>query len=133
MREDEVYLEIAERFVTSCEQHLANGINIQEVIGFKCYHAFESLAGAYNSHFGLRIPRGHTKKINLFVTSVRGTPQAHAIAAIAILLASQRNMYLYPEPNGSVFRSPKDQITISQAKLTLSRVKGVLRAVKRVI
>ena len=39
MREDEAYLEVAKRYIESCEQHINYGINIQEVIGFKAYHA----------------------------------------------------------------------------------------------
>ena len=99
MREDEAYLEIAERFIDSCDGHISNAINIQEVIGFKTYHAFESLGGAFNSHYGHNVPRGHAKKINAFVTNSRHNPQVnnHNVAFVAMLVASMRNKYLYPE------------------------------------
>ena len=135
MREDEAYLEIAERFIESCDGHISNAVNIQEVIGFKTYHAFESLGGAFNSHYGHSVPRGHAKKINAFVTNSRHNAQVnnHNVAVVAMLVASMRNKYLYPEANGGTYKNPKDQLSMTDARTMVARVKGILRQVQRVI
>lgn len=135
MREDEAYIEIAERFIESCDGHIKAGINIQEVIGFKTYHAFESVGGAYNAHYGHPVPWDHAKKINAFVSNSKHDPQVdnHNIAIIAMILASMRNKYLYPEPIGAIYRNPKDQISLTDAKKMVSRVRGILKQVKRLL
>lgn len=131
MNVDEAYFEIAERYLESCNQHLSNKIGIQEVIAFKCYHVFESLAGAFNSHFGHAIPKGHVKKINLFVavSKTHSRRHARAIAELAMVLSSQRNIYLYPSPNGTGFDCPKDKITVPQAERLFKRVRGIVKVV----
>jgi hypothetical protein len=135
MREDEAYLEIAERFIDSCDRHINHAINIQEVIGFKTYHAFECLGGAFNAHYGHTIPRGHTRKVNAFVSNSRHNPHVnnHSIAIVAILVASLRNKYLYPELVGGTYKNPKDQISMTDARTMVSRVKGILRQIQRII
>lgn len=135
MREDEAYLEIAQRFIQSCDGHINSGINIQEVVGFKAYHAFESLGGAFNSHYGHNVPMGHAKKINAFVTNSRHNHQVnnHNVAVIAMLLSSMRNKYLYPEPIGPSFKNPKDQVSMTDARTMVARVKGILRQIERIV
>lgn len=135
MKECEAYLDVAERFIDSCEQHIANNINIQEVLGFKAYHAFESIGGAYNSHFGYNVPKSHVRKINTFVTNSRHRHglNPHAIAALAIVLSSVRNKYLYPEYVGSDYKTPKEQVSLTDARTTVNRVRGVVRGVSRLI
>lgn len=135
MREDEAYLEIAERFIDSCDGHVQHEINIQEVIGFKTYHAFESLGGAFNSHYEHTVPKGHERKINAFVANSRGNQQVngHNVAVVAILVASLRNKYLYPEFVNETFKNPKDQLSMTDAKEMIKRVKGILRQVKKII
>lgn len=135
MREDEAYLEIAERFIDSCDGHVSNGINIQEVIGFKTYHAFESLGGAFNSHYMHAVPKSHAKKINTFVTNSRhnGQVNGHNVAVVAMLVASMRNKYLYPQLIGGTYKNPKDQLSLTDAKTMISKVKGILRQVQRII
>lgn len=135
MKEDEAYLEIAERFIESCDGHIKNSLNIQEVIGFKAYHAFECLGGAFNSHYGYNVPKGHAKKINAFVINSRKINQvnSHNVAMIGILVSSLRNKYLYPETNGSDYKSPKDQLSLTDARKIVSKVKGVLRQVKKIV
>jgi len=135
MREDEAYLEIAQRFIDSCDKHINNGINIQEVVGFKTYHAFESLGGAFNSHYGHKVPMGHAKKLNAFVNNSKHNPQVnnHNVAVIAMLLSSMRNKYLYPEQIGGTYKNPKDQISMTDARTMVNRVKGILRQVERLI
>ena len=135
MNEDEAYLEIAQRFIDSCEQHLNNGINYQEVIGFKSYHAFESIAGAYNSHYGYTVPRSHQRKLNSFVTNCRRDRQVNsvAIATIAMTINSMRNKYLYPEPDGATFRTPRSQLSLSNARDMVRRINGIIRQIERII
>lgn len=135
MREDEAYLEIAQRFIDSCDKHINNGINIQEVVGFKTYHAFESLGGAFNSHYGHNVPMGHAKKLNAFVNNSKHNPQVnnHNVAVIAMLLSSMRNKYLYPEQIGGTYKNPKDQISMTDARTMVNKVKGILRQVERLI
>jgi len=135
MNEDEAYLDVAKRYIESCEEHISNGINIQEVVGFKSYHAFESIAGAYNSHYGHAVPRGHARKLNTFVINTRRNHLANsrAIAAQAILLSSMRNKYLYPEKTGTNFKRPQDQISLTDAKQLVRKVKGIVRQVEGII
>src|SRR5690606_15672624 len=120
MTEKEIYIEIAERFIQSCQGHLDNGLNIQEVIGFKTYHAFESIGGAVNCHLGFNVPRVHEKKLTSFVTNYRNNTFASVnpatLATLAILLNSMRNKYLYPEKIPTGHKSPKDQISLTQAR-----------------
>lgn len=135
MREDEAYLEIAKRYIDSCEGLIANEVNIQEAIGFKTYHAFESLGGAYNSHNGHFVPDVHARKINAFVANSKHDHLVnnHTISVVAILVASLRNKYLYPELVGATYKSPKDQLSITDAKKMVSRVKGILRQIEKII
>jgi len=135
MNEDDAYLKIAERFLLSCDQHIANGINIQEVIGFKTYHAFESIAGAYNSHYGHNVPKGHIRKLNAFVAGTRSNPNINstAIATLAMTLNSMRNKFLYPEKTGTGYKRPEDQISMTDAKRIARRVRGIFRQIKRLI
>ena len=135
MNEDEAYLEVAQRFIESCEQHISNGINIQEVLGFKSYHAFESIGGAFNSHYGHTIPLSHAKKLNLFVSNARHNTQVNgrSIATIAIILNSMRNKYLYPEVNGTGYICPKDQVSLTDVRYMIRRINGIIRQVEKII
>jgi hypothetical protein len=135
MKEDEAYLDIAERFIESCDKHIKHAINIQEVIGFKTYHAFESLGGAFNSHYGHSIPKVHARKINAFVVNSRSNAyvNGHNVAAVAMLVASMRNKYLYPELVSGIFKNPKEQLSITDANQMIARVKGILRQVQQLI
>ena len=135
MKEDEAYLDVARRFQESCEQHIANNIDIQEVIGFKSYHAFESIGSAYIAHHARRVPNPHVKKLNEFVKTARRDIRvnSHAIAALAMLLNSMRNKYLYPEKIGTDYKRPQDQISLTDAKSTVKRIKGIVRQIERII
>ena len=135
MNEDEAYLEVAKRFIESCEQHIANGINIQEVLGFKSYHAFESIGGAFNSHYGHNIPRSHAGKLNLFVSNARYNTQVNgrSIATITMILNSMRNKYLYPEVNGTGYICPKDQVSLTDVRNMIRKINGIIRQVERII
>lgn len=135
MNEDEAYLDVAKRFIDSCEQHINNGINYQEVLGFKSYHAFESIAGAYNSHYGNHVPLNHARKLNSFVTNCRHDHQVNGIviATIAMTLYSMRNKYLYPEPSGTSFKTPKEQVSLTNVRDLTRRIHGIIRQIERII
>lgn len=135
MNEDEAYLDIAKRFLESCELHIHHGINIQEVVGFKSYHAFESIGGAYNSHYGHFVPRSHVRKLNSFVANSNHDIHVNfrAIAALAITLNSMRNKYLYPEERSTTFIKPEDQISMTDVRLMVRRVRGIIREIERLI
>lgn len=135
MNEDEAYLIVAKRYLESCEKHISNGVNLQEVIGFKSYHAFESIGGAFNAHFGRPIPNPHPAKINAFVANSRHNRRVNgrAIATVAMILSSVRNNYLYPVKNGPVFTPPHDQLSMTNAKDLVRRVKGIVKRVEKLI
>jgi hypothetical protein len=135
MNEDEAYLEVAQRFIDSCEQHLNHGINYQEVVGFKSYHAFESIAGAYNSHYGHNVPMSHARKLNSFVTNCNHDPQVNriAIATIAMTINSMRNKYLYPEHSGGTYRTPQNQLSLTNARDMVRRIHGIIRQIEQII
>ena len=135
MREDEAYLRVAQRYLESCEQHIAHNINIQEVIGFKAYHSFESIGGALCSHYGNRVPRSHVRKLNAFVATANNSPNINyrIIAILAMTLSSMRNKYLYPENTGTTFDLPENQISISHARKLVKRIRGIIRQIEQII
>ncbi len=89
----------------------------QEVLGFKAYHAFESLGGAFNSHYGHNVPEGHAKKINYFVTNTRHNAHVngHNVTVVAMVGSSMRNKYLYPEFISGSYKNPKGQLSMTDA------------------
>ena len=130
MTEKEIYIEIAQRFIQSCRDQLANNINFQETIGFNTYHAFECIAGALISHLGHPVPKKHERKLNSFVANYSHNPFAgvtpRQIAELAAILNSMRNKYLYPYPTPIGWKAPKDQLTITEARQLTSRVNGII-------
>ena len=92
MNEDEAYLDIAKRFLESCELHIHHGINIHDI------------------HVNFR-----------------------AIAALVITLNSMRNKYLYPEERSTTFIKPEDQISMTDVRLMVRRVRGIIREIERLI
>jgi len=135
MRKDEAYLRIAQRYLESCEMHIQHNINIQEVIGFKAYHSFESIGGAFCSHFGHNVPRSHDRKLNAFVATSNHNPQVNfrAIATLAMTLSSMRNKYLYPDDLGSTYEVPENQISMTHAANLVRRIRGIIRQIERLI
>lgn len=135
MNEDEAYLSVAQRFLRSCEIHIQHQTNLQEVVGFESYHAFESIGGAYNAHHGYQVPRGHVGKLNAFVANSHhdNRVNSRAIAAIAMTLHSMRNRYLYPEQIGHEYRAPEEQISLTDVRRTVQRVRGIIRQIERLI
>jgi len=135
MREDEAYLDVARRYLKSCEEHIANNVNLQEVIGFTSYHAFESIAAAYASHHHVSISRNHRKKLDLFTktSGLHGDVDPHAVAVLVMIFYSMREKYLYPEKSGASFKRPQDQISITNAKKTVNKVRQIIWQVEKII
>ena len=139
----EAYLNIAHRYIESTEILIENESNIQEVIGFKTYHIFESLGGAFIAYVKQPIPIGHEKKINAFVANYKTKKIAKispkVIAKLAITLNSLRNKMLYPEyipPLPSIpigLLEPEQQITLADAKQLFKQVKGITTAISEAI
>lgn len=129
MTEKEVYLELAERFITAASSEITNS-QIHEAASFESYHAFESLAGAFNCHLGAPVPRSHAKKLNAFVNNYHHNTltriHSSTIAALAITLSSMRNKYLYPHPDGTDFLAPKSHLTLAQATRQISQIKSII-------
>lgn len=130
MTEKEIYIDIAQRYIQSCAAQIANNIDFQETIGFKTYHAFESIAGAFNSHLGRPVPLKHEKKLNAFVDNYRHNAFASVtpvtIAKLAIALNSMRNKYLYPDQTPVGLKAPKDQLSIAQARQLTKQINGII-------
>jgi hypothetical protein len=131
MTEKEIYIEIAQRFIESCNAQLANGINFQETVGFKSYHAFESIAGAFNSHLGQQVPLKHEKKLTTFVQSYKynaiASVSPQTIAILAITLNSLRNKFLYPEKTTISLKTPKEQMTLAQVTQLTKQINGIIK------
>lgn len=129
MNEDEAYLDVAIRFLESCNHHIVNETNLQEVIGFECYHAFESIGGAFNSHYHHVVPRAHARKINAFVANSNHNRHVdgYMISAIAMILNAMRNKYLYPEQIGATYIRPQDQISITDSKRLVRKVSRIVQ------
>lgn len=134
MTTKEIYIEISERFIESAEKQIDNNILFQEVLGFSGYHAFESIAGAFNLHIGQPVSLSHEKKLATFSINYRRNKISRidpkAVGQLAILLNSMRNKFLYPEntPTGDI--SPKEQIKIDEIKKIVKQVKGIIKKLK---
>lgn len=131
MTEKEIYIEIAQRFILNCVNSLANGVHIQEAIGFNIYHAFESVGGAVNCHLNQRVPMAHQRKIDTFAFNYRrhafARVRPETIAALAITLSNLRNKFLYPETTPHGFVAPKNQLTLANARQLTTQVNGIIR------
>ena len=135
MKEDEAYLNISKRYLESCEKHISNRVNLQEIIGFKSYHAFESIAGAFNSHFRHTVPKSHVRKLNSFVANARHNRyvNSRAIATLAMTLNGVRNLCLYPEKDGGNYKLPMNRLSMKDAKELVRRVKGIVNKIEQLI
>lgn len=136
-------MSISNRYIESVELLIDNDCEIQEVIGFKAYHIFESLGGAFVAYLNEPIPLGHEKKINAFVANYKrvklGRTNHQAIAKMAILLNSLRNKMLYPEvilPHPTAPKTvlePKDQIPLKDATELFKRIKGIAHSISEIV
>ncbi len=138
MTEEEVYKELAQRYIHSAKQHIAQGINIEEVIAFMAYHAFECLCSAVIVHFKYESPKNHEKKLNVFFKlckkNLGNSTNLRAISLTVLRLNGVRNKFLYPEPQaGNMFKSPKDQFTIMEVKLLIQDVDKIINQIINII
>ena len=74
-------------------------------------------------------------KLNAFVANSRhhGGVNARVIAALAMTLHSMRNRYLYPEQMGAEYRAPEEQISLTDVRRTVRRVRGIIREIEHLI
>ena len=135
MTEKKAYLEIAKNYINSCFSLLESENPNQEVIGFDCYHAFESLACAYNVHYGRKIPSKHDSKLAVFmaVSKSKSPKTKKTIAPLCILLFSCRSKFLYPEILKHNLKTPNNQISLKQAKTLTKRVSGLIKIIEKEI
>lgn len=139
----EAYLNIAHRFIESTEILIEGESNIQEVIGFKVYHIFESLGGAFVSYVNQPVPLGHEKKLNAFISNYKTKKIAktdpRVIAKLAITLNSLRNKMLYPElippmsSNPIELIEPQEHITLLEASKLFKQVKGISKSITEAV
>jgi hypothetical protein len=127
MTECEIYLSIAERFLAGSA---AVNNRVHELSGFACYHAFESVGGAFVTGRGRRYPRGHKAKLNAFVTQCRAERFNRAVAALAIKVNGLRNLCLYPTQNGPTWSHPMSAFTASDATQLHRRVSSVVGIIR---
>ncbi|MFU2014804.1 HEPN domain-containing protein [Peribacillus butanolivorans] len=134
MTEKEIYKDLAERFIYSAEQHINNNVNRQEVVAFKAYHAFESIASAYLLHYNQNVSTSHPKKLLAFLTLYKkhmvGKLPPLVIAQLVSQVVSVRNNFLYPI-EGEI--APKDFITLKDASDLSKRIKGVITKINKQI
>lgn len=139
MTESEIYIEICERYIDSAEKELNTNNPNLEVVAFKLYHSYESIASAFTKHFGEKISINHSKKLTTFLTiakrnSNRGLIRYQNIGYLNILFEYKRNKYLYPEEEFSgQIKSPKEQINQVKINDLKSRINGIYRIVKPII
>lgn len=138
MTEKEVYKELAQRYIHSAKQQIAHGFNIEEVIAFIGYHAFECLCSAVIVHFNYQSPKNHEKKLNVFLKLCKkhlgNSINLRAISLTVLRLDGVRNKFLYPESQaGNMFKSPKEQFTITEVKLLIRDVDKIINQIINVI
>jgi hypothetical protein len=134
MTETEIYLELSDRYITAA---LNNVTSIHEAAGFESYHAFESLAGAYNSNFGYVVSRKHATKLHSFCSNYNKKiiTRIHplTIAQLTIELVNLRNTFLYPIKNGTHYISPKETMTATQIKRKISIISSIISHFKKAL
>lgn len=138
MTEKEVYKELAQRYIDSAKQHIAQGINTEEVIAFMAYHAFECLCSAVIVHFNYQSPKNHEKKLNVFLKLCKkylgSSTNLRAVSLTVLRLSGVRNKFLYPEPQaGNIFKSPKDQFTLIEVRLLIQDVDKIINQITKII
>lgn len=138
MTEKEIYKELAQRYIFSAEQHIAKGINVEEVIAFIAYHAFECLCSAVIVHFNHKTPPNHDKKLKVFLIlckkNLGSSANLRAISLIVLRLSSVRNKFLYPELQArNRFKSPKEQFTITEVRLLIQDVDKIINQILKII
>lgn len=138
MTEKDVYKELALRYIDSAKQNIAQGINIEEAIAFMTYHAFECLCSAVIVHFNYQSPKNHERKLNIFLNlckkNLGNSINLRAISLTVLRLNGVRNKFLYPELQaGNVFKSPKEQFTITDVRLLIRDVDKIINQTINII
>lgn len=129
------FLRVAERALNAAEAAMKDIDAVHEKAGFLAYHAFESAGGAYCSSRSVAYhPASHPQKISRFVNACKQERFALQVAALAIEVASLRNLLLYPKLlNSGAVCLPENLITKEQAKRLLPRIRRLTEKVRRVI
>ena len=130
MTESKIYISLAQRFLTGGSAAIAQS---HELVGFTCYHAFESAGGAYATSRGKDYPRRHASKLNVSVAFCNNRRFRHSVSALAIHLGALRNQFLYPIQTGSGWLHPMVQISRADVEKLHRRVSGIVRVIEREI
>ncbi|WP_009632294.1 hypothetical protein [Synechocystis sp. PCC 7509] len=141
MTEKEIYKELAQRYIFSAEQHIVKGINVEEVIAFMAYHAFECLCSAVIVDSGQNPSRKHKEKLSNFLTLCRNnfknqinSTDLTDISQMIVALENIRNKLLYPESQaGNIFKSPKEQIILTDAQTLVQNVANIIQKILKII
>ncbi len=122
------YQRVAKRSLDASDASLSAGI--QEKSAFLSYHAFESTGCALSIVKGVPVgPRvRHNVKISNFIIAAARDRHRHAVAALAVSVASIRNNLLYPiqDARTGIVTRPESAITEAQARRLNKRVKGIV-------
>lgn len=131
MTERETYFSIADRYLKSGINELNGNNTYIEVVAFKFYHSYESLASSLTLFFDRKIPKSHPKKLNTFLALAKKPPSPlniHNVAYLNMVFENQRNKYLYPEieSTGNI-KAPQEQIDIRTISNLRTQVEGIYR------
>ena len=85
MIERRTYFSIAERYLRSAQNELANANPYLEVVAFKFYHSYECLASSLTLYFNRKVPKSHPKKLNTFLALAKREPRPLNIHNVAYL------------------------------------------------
>ncbi|SKB14204.1 hypothetical protein PL11201_610050 [Planktothrix sp. PCC 11201] len=136
MKQKDAYIEIAQRYIQTAKQHQSLSINTQEVIGFLTYHGLESIAVAVIVHYKSSVPLNHETKLRMFLAFCKkhlsNSVNLKLIAALIIRLEKNgyRSKFLYPELiDENNFKSPQQQITLTEAGLLVKDVERVINQI----
>jgi hypothetical protein len=132
-----IYFNIAERYLNSAQNELATANPFLEVVAFKFYHSYESLASSLTVFFNRPVPKSHPKKLNTFLALAKKNPRPlniNNVAYLNMMFENQRNKYLYPEieSTGNI-REPKDQIDRAKIDNIRTQVEGIHRNLRPII
>ncbi|WP_418509257.1 hypothetical protein [Corallibacter sp.] len=137
MTERKTYFSIAERYLSSAQNELANANPYLEVVAFKFYHSYECLASSLTLFFNRKVPKSHPKKLNTFLALAKKEPRPlniHNVAYLNMLFENQRNKYLYPEieSTGNI-KAPQNQIDQTKINNIRTQVEGIHRNLRPII
>ena len=132
-----IYFSIAERYLNSAKNELVSTTPYLEVIAFKLYHSYESLASSFILFFGRTVPKSHPKKLNTFLALAKKPTSPLTIQNVAYLnmvFENQRNKYLYPEEESTgKIKAPQNQIDRIKINRIKTQVEGIHRNLNPII